>query len=496
MPRLTALFLVVGALVTPFWWFTRADEAPADAEIVGEVRDDAGPIAGAMVRFKGRAEAVSSNGQGRFRLPFVRGATRLTASSAGHFIAGASPHTKPLVLHLERLPTKDCERYAWVDPTPDRERPANCGNCHQAIYDEWRQSGHARAATNRRFHDLYDDLRREHPLGADVCSSCHAPTQKPGPFGAFDMRDAAQAQGLAGVHCDYCHKVQGSGPGTLGLSHGRYQLSLLRPDPEGKHSQLFFGPLDDVDRGEDVASQFQRDSRYCAACHEGVVFGVPVYSTYSEWKASPAARAGTSCQSCHMTPTGTMTNIAPGHGGVRRSPATLGNHLFFDGSRLDMLRHALKLETAVRRLANSVEVDVELTAENVGHRVPTGFIDRQMILFVDGYDRGRALPAYQSPLLPEALGADEAGRPGRLYARVLTDGANATPLPFWRGDPATLTDTRLRPGETDRLRFRFPIEADRVRVRLVHRRFWKAVALAKHWETDEQTIVDETMRVP
>src|SRR5207244_7472645 len=97
--------------------------------------------------------------------------------------------------------------------------------------------------------------------------------------------------------------------GPLGVTHGRYILGLLRP-AEG---QLFFGPLDDVDRGEDALAPIYGESRYCASCHEGVVFGVRVYSTYSEWLDSPARREGKQCQTCHMTPTGTLTHLAPGH---------------------------------------------------------------------------------------------------------------------------------------------------------------------------------------
>ena len=43
-----------------------------------------------------------------------------------------------------------------------------------------------------------------------------------------------------------------------------------------------------------------------ASGHEGVVFGVHVYSTYSEWLDSPARKQGRHCQDCHMKPTGTM----------------------------------------------------------------------------------------------------------------------------------------------------------------------------------------------
>src|SRR5262249_16657022 len=142
----------------------------------------------------------------------------------------------------------------------------------------------------------------------------------------------------------------------------------------------------DVDRGEDAYSPFYKESRYCAACHEGVVFGVHVYSTYSEWLDSPARRHGQHCQDCHMRPTGRMTNIAPGKGGTEADPWTRGNSPFFAGSREEMLRRCFRLSAALRREANAGRVAVELRANGVGHRVPTGFVDRHLILVVDGLD--------------------------------------------------------------------------------------------------------------
>src|SRR5262249_37185986 len=153
----------------------------------------------------------------------------------------------------------------------------------------------------------------------------------------------------------------------------------LRP----AHGQLFFGPLDDVDRGEDAYSPLYRDSRYCATCHEGTVFGVPVYTTYSEWLDSPARREGKQCQSFHMAPTGGMTNMAPGKGGLERDPATLGNHRFFMGSQGDMLRRCLRLDV---RLHPNGRAEVAVQADAVGHRVPTGFIDRNLILVLEAFD--------------------------------------------------------------------------------------------------------------
>ena len=65
-----------------------------------------------------------------------------------------------------------------------------------------------------------------------------------------------------------------------------------------------------------------------------------------------AKKRGQHCQDCHMKPTGKMTNMAPGHGGVERDPMTLANHRFFDGSREDMLRRCLQLSQAERLSAS------------------------------------------------------------------------------------------------------------------------------------------------
>src|SRR5262249_18021551 len=352
-------------------------EKPSEKEaasVHGCVRNGNGPHRGTRVRFKGSAEFALTDEEGHFRLsqPTER-ARRVTAWKEGYFIAGADAGTAPLELRLIPLPREDNERYAWVDPRPDPARQQNCGNCHGEIYSEWQRSGHARSATNRRFLNLYDgsdwhgkpntgwSLLRDKPDGAGVWTAGHAPTMPLEQPAYFDIRKATGVA-AAGVHCDYCHKIAEVGDGRIGLTHGRFNLTLLRP----AQGQLFFGPLDDVDRGVDAHSPLYRDSRYCASCHEGTVFGVHVYSTYSDWLDSPARQQGKKCQTCHMTPTGKMTNIAPGQGGIERDPKTLGNHLFFTGSQADMLRRCLKVSATASRHGDVVRANVEVRAEDAG----------------------------------------------------------------------------------------------------------------------------------
>jgi hypothetical protein len=464
----------------------------------GQVHDERGPIAGAVVRFQGTKICTRSDAIGQFSLPRVAGARRVTASKDGYRISGLSLKAPFLDLRLRPLPMADHDAYVWVDPAPDVSRPQNCANCHDEIYREWTRSGHARSATGRHFRDLLDGtdaagnhgvgwgVATQNPLGVDVCAACHAPAPTPA--------EKTGAAGLQGVHCDYCHKIVGPGDGTPGLSHGRFNLRLLRP---GVGEQLFLGPLDDVDRGEDAYSSFYHDSRYCASCHEGVVFGTHVYSTYSEWLSSLARREGKHCQHCHMTPTGRLHNMAPGHGGIERDPATLGNHRFFDGSQTAMLRRCVSVDTSLERHGDEVRARVSVHADGAGHRVPTGYIDRQLLLVAEGVDaQGRPLaPLRSSTLLPDEAGRELAGKPGRLYAKRLRDESGHRPAPFWSHDGKEPIDTRLTPGQIDRLDLAYPAELARLRLRVFYRRFWDEVVRIKGWRDQDVTVVDQTYRV-
>jgi hypothetical protein len=192
-----------------------------------------------------------------------------------------------------------------------------------------------------------------------------------------------------------------------------------------------------------------------------------------------------------MTPTGTLTNIAPGKGGIERDPTTLAAHIF-PGGRSDMLRRCLSVALRWVPKPGSVLARVTVKADGVGHRVPTGFIDRNLVLVVEAFDRaGRPVALRSGPTLPGLAGRGLAGRSGKLYAKQLTDDHFRRPVPFWRSH-GNLVDTRLFPGRADRADFLFPRTARRVRVRLLYRRFWKVVADEKGWKDNEIIVVDRT----
>jgi hypothetical protein len=475
------------------------------ASVRGRVVDEAGqPVADARVRWQATDLTTRTDARGHFTLPPRQAGARITAAREGYFIAGAvgSPG---LVLTLRALPSTDQADYAWVDPGSERGQPGNCASCHGELSREWRTSAHARSATGKHFRNLYEGtswtgragvswgVLTQNEFGAGVCVSCHAPAVREDEPGFLDLR-ALESNAAQGVHCDYCHKVEGLVGAIDGLNHGRFNLRLRRPDP-AHGEQLFFGPLDDVDRDEDAFSAFQRDSKFCGSCHEGTVFGVPVYTTFSEWQLSRAARQGRSCQACHLRPTGMLTNVAPGHGGKERDPTTLANHKFVVNSLAAMLSNSLSLAGSVRWEAEKITVTVEVLAAQVGHRVPTGYIDRHLILVATAVDgQGQVVPPLTGPRLT-ALAGSLAGQPGRLFGRVLTDPEGRQPAPFWRAR-SEVTDTRLSPDHPEVLTWGFPGTVRAVQVRLLYRRFWEEVAVAKGWPTVETIVRERTLVVP
>ena len=494
--------VLLAALLTCVSCSRNAQHSSAGHIITGRVVSKGTPIAGATVRLKATKYETTSDQNGHFTLavPQQESTQTITASAKGFFIGGAA-NSSFVTINLAPLPTRDNPAYEWVDPAPDDSSPGNCGNCHQEIYQQWSLGSHANSLRDKHFINLYDgtdwhgnqdrgwNLLKEHPEGAGVCATCHAPSAGIDKLAIGDARDISGVE-AAGIHCDFCHKVKEVLIENVGVTHGRFGMELLRPD----HGQLFFGPLDDVDRDEDVHLEMQNESRFCAACHEGIVFGVHVYSTYSEWQSSQAHKRGKQCQDCHMKPNGKMKNIAPGFGGVERDPRTLASHDLFPGGQLEMLKNCLQVKTTATRTNDMVNVSVEITSRQVGHRVPTGFVDRNLILLVAGADKNsRIINALSGPVLHDAAG-QLAGRSGKLFAKLLLDENGNGPVPFWQPVHEVI-DTRLEPEKADVSEFKFPHNLQTVRVRVLYRRFWESTSGEKNWPDKPSVVHDQTQTV-
>ena len=139
---------------------------------------------------------------------------------------------------------------------------------------------------------------------------------------------------------------------------------------------------------------------------------------------------------------------------------------------------------------------LRVAVEGAGHRVPTGLPDRHLLLLVEGQDSsGRPLSLLEGPTLPALAGMDLAGRPGRLYAKLLHDRDGRSPAPFWQAD-TEYDDNRLTPGKPDELTLVFPPRLARVHVRIVYRRFWDEVIRKKGWPDRDLIVLDQSLSPP
>ena len=167
-----------------------------------------------------------------------------------------------------------------------------------------------------------------------------------------------------------------------------------------------------------------------------------------------------------------------------------------------MIRPLLSLECL--RSPAGLRVNIEVRVRGVGHRTPTGYTSRAVILWVRAFDeQGQTLDLVDGPRLPPLAGEGPveagglAGEPGWMYARVLEGLDGRQPVAYWHVNRVAY-DTRLMPDATDRREFTFRSTARpaKVEAQLVYRRFSKYLADQKGWPENEYLLASETEHVP
>ena len=189
-----------------------------------------------------------------------------------------------------------------------------------------------------------------------------------------------------------------------------------------------------------------------------------------------------------------VVNAAPGHGGIDRRAEALSDHSMI-GAGTKRLGDVLRLSFTHVRFEAGVEVEVCLDSSEVGHRVPTGFVDRHVLLLVEATDAaGVGVENVAGPQIPKFVGPSVAGRPGRVFAKVLFRPDGSAPAPFWGAEPEYV-DSRLDPAVIERVTITFGHAAATVRVRVLHRDFWESVRVEKKWTDDTVVVLDQRYSV-
>jgi hypothetical protein len=225
--------------------------------------------------------------------------------------------------------------------------PTDCGSCHPRQFDDWRQSLHAHAMGPGLLGQLVE-MAADDRLSHQACLRCHAPLAEQ----ADDLVAVLQADRLAIEE----RQKAGSRQGML------YRQGLVCAACHLREGVVYGPPRRDttLDLNGLPHGGFQErdafaDSRFCAACHQFdadgfTLNGKLLENTFEEWRASPQAEAGESCQSCHMPD--------------RR-------HLWRGIHDRDTVLSGVTIELSPIAASGRVGGTLRLTNSGTGHRFPT-----------------------------------------------------------------------------------------------------------------------------
>jgi hypothetical protein len=266
--------------------------------------------------------------------------------------------------------------------------PSDCGQCHAEQYESWRQSRHAQAFSP----GVVGQLLTFDAAATGQCMQCHAPLA--------EQRAAFEAARAAGVG----HQRDRQGLAAAGNACGGCHLRQYRRFGPPQRGTGAVGPSElSAPHGGVLRTPMFETSEFCGVCHQfpaaRAVNGKPLENTYVEWKASPQAARGETCQSCHMPD---------------RQHAWRGIH--------DPAMVAAGL--TVRSLVNDRGARLEITNTGTGHAFPTYTVPRVFL---------------------RAVALDVEGRP---RPETLTSYLIAREVRARSGQWVEISDSRLSPGES------------------------------------------------
>ena len=202
----------------------------------------------------------------------------------------------------------------------------------------------------------------------------------------------------------------------------------------------------------------------------------------------------------------TLTNLAPGNGGVERKPQQLHAHLQRGPGDEAFMRQALRLDLEATREGDGISVEVTITNHNAGHHVPTGSPLRQLLLLIDAREtRGRPLQHLAGPVIPAWGGAGDsahgyyAGLPGQGYAKILKEKwTQVTPTGSYWNPTILVSDNRIPAMGSDTTPYTFGGSRSAVSITatLYYRRAFKELMDQKAWDVPDLLMLQREIDLP
>ena len=226
---------------------------------------------------------------------------------------------------------------------------ATCNTCHPKHYREWSVSQHAYAQLSPIYLALNNFINSltSGSMG-DFCLRCHnqvGANLGESPYVSNLERHPTSREGITCVVCHRINKSYNKVSGRLAIVEG----DLLQPVYGPTGNKELARVLNNRDQYRVVTEPDQPGRKihvkveefkpmsspvFCGTCHDVTLFnGFRLEEAFSEYRLSPAAARGVTCQDCHM---GKEQGVASGYetgpaamvGGVPTLPRKLTNHFF------------------------------------------------------------------------------------------------------------------------------------------------------------------------
>ena len=223
-----------------------------------------------------------------------------------------------------------------------------CKTCHEDHYREWSVSPHAYAQMSPVFNAMQGTiLKRINGTNGDFCIRCHTQVGMNLGEPLFMSNIDRHPVSREGITCIVCHRVNQA----YGKESGRVKIvegDLFEPvyGPTGNKELRRVIDSDEyrvnIERGK-PGRAIHTDAKkfftlvtpgFCGTCHDvNLLNGFRLEEAFSEYKASPAAKEGITCQDCHMgtepgRPSGYAVAPAARIGDGETKPRKRTNHMF------------------------------------------------------------------------------------------------------------------------------------------------------------------------
>jgi len=232
-----------------------------------------------------------------------------------------------------------------------------CKVCHPVQFRQWSVSSHAYGNLSPFFVSVENSvLGKTNGTSADTCSRCHAPLaavlkvmQISNIKRAQFAREGEDFLGpvVEGITCVVCHRFDkryGKRSARAMVTEGDIFAPIFGPtnndiQAETEKDTRLALVTEPGKKGRKIHKRVEpypylRASRFCGNCHSSrLPTGLHNEETFDEYRTSPSAKEGTTCQDCHMGKVqGENKGFAKGPAAVigktETKPRRLSNHYF------------------------------------------------------------------------------------------------------------------------------------------------------------------------